>query len=83
VTGWELAAAALVPALAIPVLAASRGRTGDRLAAIQLASSVFTILLAVMTFAFDQSSFIDLALAVPLLTLPGTLACTVFLERWL
>ncbi len=82
-TGWELAAAALVPALAVPVLAACRGRTGDRLAAIQLATGVSTVLLALMTFAFDQSSFVDLALAVPLLTVPGTLACTLFLERWL
>ena len=63
-------------------MAALRGGSGDRLAAIQLASSVFTIVLAVMTFAFDQSSFIDLALAVPLLTVPGTLAFTLFLERW-
>jgi len=82
-TGWELAATALVPAFAIPAVAACRGGTGSRLAAIQLGSSVFTILLAVMTFAFDQSPFIDLALAVPLLTVPGTLAMALFLERWL
>ncbi len=82
-TAWELAAVALVPAFAIPAVAACRGSTGDRLAAVQLASSVFTIVLAAMTFAFDQSSFIDLALAVPLLTVPGTLALALFLERWL
>ena len=82
-TAWELATAALVPAFALPVVAACRGGTGDRLAAVQLASSVFTVVLAAMTFAFDQSSFIDLALAVPLLTVPGTLALALFLERWL
>ena len=81
-TVWEMAVVALLPAFAIPVLAALRGGSGDRLAAMQLASSVFTIVLAVMTFAFDQSSFIDLALAVPLLTVPGTLVFTLFLERW-
>ena len=36
-----------------------------------------------MTFAFDQSSFIDLALTLALLTLPGTLVMALFLERWL
>lgn len=81
-TMWEAAVAALLPAFAIPVLAALRGGSGDRLAAVQLASSVATIVLALMTFAFDQSSFIDLALAVPLLTVPGTLVFTLFLERW-
>ena len=82
-TGWELASTALLPALAIPVLAATRGRTAERLAALQLASSVFTIVLALMTFAYDQSSFVDLALTASLLTVPGTLAFTLFLERWL
>lgn len=81
-TMWEIAVVALLPALSIPVLAALRGGSGGRLAAVQLASSVATVILALMTFAFDQSSFIDLALAVPLLTIPGTLVFTLFLERW-
>jgi multisubunit Na+/H+ antiporter MnhF subunit len=42
-----------------------------------------TLILVLMTFAFDQSSFIDLPLALALLALPGTLAMTLFLERWL
>ncbi len=82
-TGWEWAATALAPALAISVLAASRGPAGSRFAAVQLATSVLTVLLAVLTFAFDQSSFIDLALATPLLGFPGALAYALFLERWL
>ena len=81
-TVWDAAIVALLPAFAIPVWAALRGGSAGRLAAIQLASSVFTIILVLMTFAFDQSSFIDVALAVPLLTVPGTLVFTLFLERW-
>jgi len=44
---------------------------------------VATVLLALATFAFDQSSFIDIALCLALLTLPGTLVLALFLERWL
>jgi multisubunit Na+/H+ antiporter MnhF subunit len=36
-----------------------------------------------MTFAFDQPALIDLALALALLSLPGTLLLSLFLERWL
>ena len=47
------------------------------------AGGVATILLALVTFVFDQSSFIDIALCLALLTLPGTLVLALFLERWL
>ena len=82
-TPWMLATLALVPAFAIAVIAAGRGGTAGRLVAVQLATSVAVLLLALMTFAFDQSSFIDLALTLALLTLPGTLVIALFLERWL
>lgn len=82
-TAWMLATLALLPALAVPVLAACRGGTAGRLVAVQLASAVTTLILALMTFAFDQSSFIDLPLCLALLTVPGTLAMALILERWL
>lgn len=82
-TPWMLATIALVPAFAIPALATCRGGLADRLVAVQLATSVATLILALMTFAFDQSAFIDLALALALLTLPGTLVIALFVERWL
>ncbi len=80
---WLLAVLALLPPLALPVLVAGRGGTATRLVALQLTTSVVTMLLALMTFAFDQSSFIDLALCLALLGLPGTLLMALFLERWL
>ena len=48
-----------------------------------LAGGVATILLALLTFVFDRSSFIDIALCLALLTLPGMLVLALFLERWL
>jgi multisubunit Na+/H+ antiporter MnhF subunit len=82
-TVWMLATVALVPPFAIAVLSACHGSVAARLVAVQLATAVATLILALMTFAFDQSGFIDLAFALALLTLPGTLLMTLFLERWL
>lgn len=74
---------ALLPALLAPVALACRGAVGARLVAVQLATSVTLLILALMTFAFDQSAFMDLPLALALLSAPGTLLMTLFLERWL
>lgn len=82
-TPWMLAVLALLPALAVPVAAACRGGTAGRLVAVQLATSIATMILVLMTFAFDQSAFVDLPLALALLALPGTLVMALFLERWL
>ena len=82
-TSWSLAFLALLPAFAIPALAALRGDTINRLAALPLAGAVASILLVVFPFVAGQRSFIDIALCLALLTLPGTLALAVFLERWL
>ena len=82
-TAWLAAVVALLPALAVPVFAALRGDAGRRLAALQLATPLVSIILALMTFAFDQQSFVDLALTLALVSLPGTLVVALFLERWL
>lgn len=82
-TVWMLAVIALLPSFAVTVIYACHGAAAHRLVALQLASSLAAWLLVLMTFAFDQSSFIDLALTLVLLTLPGTLVMAQFLERWL
>ncbi len=74
---------ALLPAFALPVATALRGDMGRRFVAVQLAVALAVPMLVLMTFAFDQSALIDLALALALLSLPGTLLVAVFLERWL
>jgi multicomponent Na+:H+ antiporter subunit F len=78
-----IATIALLPPFAGAVLAGCRGRTASRLVALQLASSLACMALISMTFAFDEAAFIDLPLALALLSLPGMLIIAVFLERWL
>lgn len=80
---WLLAAILLLPPLAIVVALSMRGAASHRLAAIQLAGSLSALILAAMTFAFDQPSFVDLALCLTLLSVPGTLLYTMFMERFL
>ena len=82
-TVWMLAVLALLPALAVPVAVACRGGTAGRFVAVQFATALATIILGLMTFAFDQRAFADLPLTLALLGLPGTLIMALFLERWL
>lgn len=82
-TPWTVAVWALLPAFAVPVIVALRGAVATRLVAVQLATAFATVLLMLMSFAFDQDSYIDLALTLTVLTLPGTLVMAVFVERWL
>lgn len=83
VTAWLAAILALLPPLAVGGYSAWRGAAGARLVAVQLVTSVTILMLALMTFAYDQPSFIDLPLALALLAAPATLVIALFLERWL
>lgn len=82
-TIWAAASLGLLAALTVPVLLALRGGTADRLVAVQLASALGTALLFLLTFVVGDPAFVDLALGLAILTLPGTLAMAFFLERWL
>ena len=80
---WLAAVIALLPALCIPAFMACRGGTLPRFIAVQLVASIAVLILVSMTFAFDQSSFIDLSLCAALLNLPSSLLIALMLERWL
>ena len=82
-TIWMGATVALLPPAAAALVAALRGPVGQRLVAVQLATALSSLLLALMTFAFDQPAFVDLALTLAFLSLPGTLLMALFGERWL
>ena len=82
-SAWMIATLALLPPLALSVLHASRGALSQRVVALQWATSLALTVLTVLTFVLDQSSFIDLPLALAFLSLPGTLLAVLFLERWL
>lgn len=83
VTVWLLATILFVPPIAVPIYVAMRSPCDQRLAAVQLASGFGVLMLAALSFAFDQPSFIDLALSLALLSVPGTYLLTIFMERWL
>ncbi len=80
---WLLAILAMLPPLGVPLWYAARGDVANRLVAVQLASATASLVLVLMSCAFDQSSLIDLPLTLSLLSLPGILMLTLFLERWL
>lgn len=82
-TPWLAAIIALVPALAVPFWIAARGHLADRLVAVQLASTITGVIMTLMSFAFDQTSLVDLPLTLAFLSLPGTLLLAIFLERWM
>ena len=82
-TAWLYACIALLLPLALALAALARGTAADRLAAVQIASTMAVLTLAAMDYAFDQPAAIDIALSLALLSLPGTLVFAVFQERWL
>lgn len=82
-SAWLAAVIGLLLAMPVPVYAALKGDSSGRLVALQLATSIALLALVAMSFAFEQSSFVDLPLMLSLLSLPGTLIFAQFLERWL
>jgi multisubunit Na+/H+ antiporter MnhF subunit len=82
-TVWLVALLALVPPLLVSAGMAWRGRAGQRFIGFQLAGAVAVLMMVTMSFAFDQASSIDLAVAMGVLSLPAALLYAVFLERWL
>ena len=80
---WLAALIALLPPLAVALWVGLRAGTADRLVALELAATLTVLIMVLMSFAFDQPSFIDLPLTISFLSLPGTLVFAHFLERWL
>ena len=78
-----LATLGMLPPFAVATISACRGAMAERLAAVLLSAALAAMLIMLTSFAFDQSSFVDLGLTVALLAIPGTLLMAVFLERWL
>lgn len=82
-TPWTWASILILTSVILPGAIAVRGHIPARFVAVQLMGSLATVLLVLLTFAVDQSSFIDLALGLSLVSVPGTLLFALFLERWL
>jgi multisubunit Na+/H+ antiporter MnhF subunit len=80
---WLLAFTLCIPPFGMAAYRALAGRAAQRLVAVELAASLGTLLLVLAGFAWPHDGVIDLALALGLVSVPGTLAYTHFLERWL
>jgi multisubunit Na+/H+ antiporter MnhF subunit len=80
---WLVAFLLCVPALGLTAYHALSGRSARRLVATELSVCLATLMLVLAAFAWPHDGVIDLALALGLLGVPGTLAYTHFLERWL
>jgi multisubunit Na+/H+ antiporter MnhF subunit len=80
---WLAAAIALLPALGFCLVVAMQSGLADRLVALELATAIAVFVLILLIVAFDQPSFIDLALTLALLSFPGSLVYAHFVERWL
>lgn len=80
---WSIGVWALLPAIAVPIVAATHGTVAARIVAVQLATALAITLLMVMSFAFDQESYVSLAEALAIMNVAGTLVVAVMVERWL
>lgn len=80
---WLIAFLLCVPPFALAAYRALSGRAPQRLVAAELAVCIGTLLLVLAGFAWPHDGVIDLALALGLVSVPGTLAYTHFPERWL
>lgn len=80
---WLIAFLFCLPALAVAAYRALTGRAAQRLVATELAVCLATLMLVLASFAWPHDGLVDLALALGLLSVPGTLAFTHVLERWL
>lgn len=82
-TPWLIAFLLFIPPLGIAAYRALSGRSAQRLVATELSVCIAILMLVLASFAWPHDGLIDLALALGLLTVPGTLLFTHFLERWL
>lgn len=82
-TSWAVASIGLMPPLLATIIACGTRAIDQRLIAVEVATTLAILLMIVLSFAFDQTSSIDAALTLALLTLPGTLLFALFTERWL
>lgn len=80
---WLIATGILLAALLPCAVVAFRAAVLDRLIAVELAGTITTLLIVTLSQGLGRPSIFDLALALALLSVPGTLVYAYFLERWL
>ena len=80
---WLVAATALLLGLfACGFVCLRAPAPGDRLVAFELAATIDVLVLLLLAEGFNRVIFVDLALALALLSLAGGLVFAHFMERW-
>ncbi len=69
--------------MAVAVWMVLKGDTVRRLIAVQLFGSLAALQLGLLSVVFATEQFVDLAIAMALLSIGATIAYAHFLERWL
>jgi multicomponent Na+:H+ antiporter subunit F len=80
---WLIAATVLMVALLPCLWVCVRREPFDALVALELASTITTLVLLLLAQGYRRDPFMDLALVSALLSFAGALAFVRFLERWL
>ncbi|MFL5359036.1 monovalent cation/H+ antiporter complex subunit F [Archangium sp.] len=80
-SAWELTALGLLVALMPCGVLCARAPTMDRLVALQLATTVTTLLLLVLARVYQRDIYFDVALVLAALAFPGGLVFVRLLER--
>lgn len=80
---WLIAFPLCVPPYGVAAYRALSGRAAQRLVAAELAVCFATLMLVFAGYAWPHDGVVDLAVALGLVSVPGTLAYTHFLQRWL
>jgi multicomponent Na+:H+ antiporter subunit F len=83
VTGWSVTAVALALLLALATCGVLRGGTLERVVALQLAGVLAPLLAVVIALTSGRGLYLEVALALAVVSLGGALAYARFLERWL
>ena len=79
---WLLAAAGLLLCLLPCAVVCLRASPGDRLVALEMASTVTTLALLCLAQGFERTIYLDLSVALALLSFAGGLVFAHFMERW-
>ena len=80
---WLVAAAVLLVGLIPCGVVCLRAPVFDALIALELASTIATLVLLLVAQGFDRAPMFDLAVVSATLTFAGGLAFARFLERWI
>jgi multicomponent Na+:H+ antiporter subunit F len=79
---WLIAATVLLVGIVPCLWVAMRGSIMSALAALELASTITTLVLVLIAQGFRRDPFMDLALVSSILSFAGALTFARFLERW-